>query len=147
MSIPVLKVKRLTDTAILPKRMSEEAAGYDVCADEDCFLYPDEPHIVHTGLAFEIPKGYHMELHVRSSLGKKGIRLANCTGIIDSDYRGELLMYLISDMDIDGIRVINKRDRIAQIQLVKDPEFVLEEVDTLGETERGTGGFGSTGSR
>lgn len=147
MSIPVLKVKRLTDTAILPKRMSEEAAGYDVCADEECFLCPHQPHKVRTGLAFEIPKGYHLELHIRSSLGKQGVRLANCTGIIDSDYRGELLMYLIFDRYINALHRISKGDRIAQIQLVKDPEFVLEEVDTLGETERGTGGFGSTGSR
>ena len=97
---------------------------------------------VYTGLAMAIPKGYHGELHIRSSWGQRGIRLANCTGIIDADYRGEITLMVINDSDTVYHALEGKR--IAQFILVKDPAFNIEEVTELDKTERGVGGFGST---
>lgn len=144
-NVPVVKVKRLTPAAYLPKRMTEEAAGFDLAATKHEVFWINQITMVHTGLAMEIPKGYHGEIHIRSSLGKRGIRFANCTGIIDSDYRGEIIMPVINDSNL--VQSIDAGDRIGQFILVKDPVFKLVEVDELGETERGEGGFGSTDNK
>lgn len=140
--LPVLKIKRLTDTAVLPKKMSEEAAGLDVWLDQRVILFANETKFAHTGIAIACPKGYHAELHIRSSLGSKGIRLANCTGIIDSDYRGEVLLAIHND-NKDPVN-LDAQTRVAQIILVKDPNFEIKEVEDLNKTKRGVGGFGST---
>ena len=140
--LPVLKIKKLTEKAIVPKAMTEGSCGLDIAVSEPVTFFPNRVTKVHTGLAMSIPKGYHAEVHIRSSWGKRGIRLANCTGIIDSDYRGELKLLLINDTT--DIYYAPEGKRIAQLILVKDPAFTIKEVDELDETKRGKGGFGST---
>lgn len=139
---PLLKIKRLTETARLPCRMSEEAAAFDIYTDETRNIWKGDIIKIHTGVAIEIPKGYHAELHIRSSWGMQGIHLANCTGIIDSDYRGEILLYVHNYGD--GSFFIPEGTRLAQMILVKDTTFDVKEVEELSETTRGIGGFGST---
>ena len=140
--LPVLKIKKLAEKATVPKAMTEGSCGLDIAVSEPVTFFPNRVTKVHTGLAMAIPKGYHIEVHIRSSWGKRGIRPANCTGIIDSDYRGELLLLLINDTT--DIYYAPEGERIAQMILVKDPAFTIKEVDELDETKRGKGGFGST---
>ena len=142
MKLPTLKIKKLVDSATIPKQMSKGSVGLDMSASEDAVFFPHEITFLHTGLAMAIPKGYHGEIHIRSSWGKRGIRLANCTGIIDSDYRGELVLLVINDTG--NVYHAPKGERLAQLVLVKDPSFKIEEVTELDKTERGIGGFGST---
>ena len=140
--LPILKIKRLTEKATMPKAMTEGSCGLDIAVSEPVTFFPNRVTKVHTGLATSIPKGYHAEVHIRSSWGKRGIRLANCTGIIDSDYRGELILLVINDTD--ELYHAKRGERLAQLVLVKDPAFKIEEVNKLEDTERGNGGFGST---
>lgn len=141
-----LKFKRLTTDAKAPYRATASAACYDVFANETVTLYPqrgqDKAYKVPTGVAFEITEGYHLEVYVRSSTGlKTKLRLANGTGIVDSDYVDELFL-LVENIGSQVTR-INKGERIAQVMLVKNVPTELVEVDTL---EEGTHkGFGSTG--
>lgn len=139
---PTLKIKKLDEHARLPKQMTDGSVGLDIAVSEPVTFFSHYVTKVHTGIAMQIPKGYHGELHIRSSWGKKGIRLANCTGIIDSDYRGELILIVINDTN--DVYYALEGERIAQFILVKDPAFNIEEVTELGMTERGEKGFGST---
>lgn len=139
---PVLKIKRLDAKATIPQQMTLGSCGFDVSITHDVNIFPHRSVACHTGLAMAIPKGYHGELHIRSSLGINGIRLANCTGIIDSDYRGELICVLTNDTD-DTLH-LKEGSRIAQLLLYKDPAFNIKVVDVLDKTERNEGGFGST---
>ncbi|VAY27960.1 deoxyuridine 5'-triphosphate nucleotidohydrolase [Escherichia phage vB_Eco_SLUR75] len=146
----LLGVKRLTDTAILPSFASAGAACFDLHADlkseEGCeqIIFSYE-HIFRTGLAFDIPEGYALMLYSRSGHGfKNDVRLANCVGVIDSDYTGELKVKIT--IDNDGSFTVNHGDRIAQAMLIKLPSVQLVEVDELKSTERGANGFGSTGT-
>lgn len=145
MKLPTLKIKRLSLNAVMPQKMTKEAAGLDLSVSEDVAFFPHEVAFVHTGLAMAIPKGYHGEIHIRSSWGKRGIRLANCTGIIDSDYRGEIMLTVINDTR--KVYHAPRWERLAQLVLVKDPAFNIEEVTELDKTERGVGGFGSTNKK
>lgn len=141
---PVLKVKRLSNRATLPSYGSAGAACFDICTINTTPLLPGRQHAYETALAFEIPDGYVMKLYSRSGMGfNKGVCLANGTGIIDSDFRGELKVCLRNH----GKEIINIRagDRIAQGILVKADQWAFEEVEGLSETDRGDGGFGSTG--
>ena len=143
-----VKVKRLTANAVLPEKKSEGAACFDIVANETVAIRnlnaDDKATRVHTGLAFEIPEGYHMKVFLRSSTGDKTkLRLANQTGIIDSDYRGELML-LIENLGRERV-FIAEGQRIAQGMIEKNEEVFFEEVKELSETERGAGGFGSTG--
>lgn len=140
--LPILKIKRLAENVMLPKAMTKDACGLDVAVSEPVTFFPHVVTKVYTGLAMAIPKGFHIEVHIRSSWGKRGIRLANCTGIIDSDYRGELILLLINDTN--DIYYAPEGERIVQLILVKDPAFTIKEVKDLDKTERGNGGFGST---
>ena len=142
MKLPTLKFRKMYEHAFIPKKMTKGAAGFDLAVSDPVTFFPHVVTKVYTGIAMEIPKGYHGEIHIRSSWGKRGIRLANCTGIIDSDYRGEIIMPVINDTNEVYYALEGKR--IAQLILVKDPIFKIEEVNELGETERGNGGFGST---
>lgn len=146
----LLGVKRLTDTAILPSFASAGAACFDLHADlkseEGCeqIIFSYE-HIFRTGLAFDIPEGYALMVYSRSGHGfKNDVRLANCVGVIDSDYTGELKVKIT--IDNDGSFTVNHGDRIAQAMLIKLPSVQLVEVDELKSTERGANGFGSTGT-
>lgn len=143
-------MKRLTDTAILPAFATAGAACFDLHADlkseDGCeqIIFSYE-HIFRTGLAFDIPKGYALMVYSRSGHGfKNDVRLANCVGVIDSDYTGEVKVKLT--IDHDGSFTVSHGDRIAQAMLIKVPCVQLVEVDELKTTERGANGFGSTGT-
>lgn len=145
-----LGVKRLTDTAILPSFASAGAACFDLHADlkseDGCeqIIFSYE-HIFRTGLAFDIPEGYALMVYSRSGHGfKNDVRLANCVGVIDSDYTGELKVKLT--IDNDGSFTVNHGDRIAQAMIIELRHVQLVEVDELKTTERGANGFGSTGT-
>lgn len=141
---PKLKVKLLAKRASLPSYESAGAACFDIASIDTVPLLPGRAHIYSTGLAFEVPPGYVMQLFSRSGMGfSKDTRLANCVGIVDSDYRGEVKVKLRND----GKEVINVRagDRIAQGMLVKIDQWAFEEVEDLSSTERGEAGLGSTG--
>lgn len=125
--------------------MTKGSVGYDLCSHDDYVLrkVQVEAEKVHTGIAVEIPEGYHGQIYLRSSIGKNTkIRLANGTGIIDSDYRGELI--LLCENIGDYGTVIHKGDRIAQLVLAPNVVMPVEEVKALTETERNEGAFGST---
>jgi len=141
-----IKIKKLTDTAKIPTRGSEYAAGYDLYADvkEAVVIKPHETAKIGTGLAVEIPDGYFGAIFARSGLAaKQGLRPANCVGVCDSDYRGEYIVALHNDTDVE--QVINPQERIAQLVVMPYLAVEFDEVDELEETVRGEGGFGSTG--
>lgn len=141
-----VKVKKLTETAKLPTRGSVFSAGFDLYADNnvDITIHPHETRKIGTGLALEIPDGYYGAIFARSGLAsKEGLRPANCVGICDSDYRGEYIVAIHNDSNED--RVIEPKERIAQLIVMQYPHITFEEVDELSDTSRGEGGFGSTG--
>lgn len=139
-----MKVKKLLDTAILPTLGSDAAAGYDLYAAKPCVIEPGQMVMVHTGWAMEIPLGWWGGIYARSGLAtKRGLRPANCVGVIDSDYRGEIMVALYNDSGVD--QEIKVGDRIAQLILDEYSRVQWEVVDTLDETGRSSGGFGSTG--
>lgn len=141
-----IRVKRLDHGAGLPMPAyaTSGAAGMDVCAAESLTLRPGKRHAVATGFAFAIPDGYEVQVRPRSGLAlKHGITCLNTPGTIDSDYRGEVKVILANLGDED--LVINTGDRIAQIVVAPVTQGVMVEVEALDDTERGTGGFGSTG--
>ena len=132
--------------AVVPCYKTEGAAGADVCAliDEKVVLKPGERTILPTGLFFEIPQGYEIQVRPRSGLAaKNGVTVLNTPGTIDSDYRGELKVILINLGDSDF--EISSGDRIAQIVVAPVTLGNFIQVESISETERGTGGFGSTG--
>ena len=144
----VVKVKRLDERAVLPERKTDGAACFDIRTLDDIYLRTlnasDKATIVHTGLSFEIPEGYHMKVFLRSSVGlNTHLRLANQTGIIDSDYRGELKL-LVENPAREPVD-IKAGTRIAQVMIEKNIPTSFSEVKKLGETKRGKGGLGSTG--
>jgi dUTP pyrophosphatase len=153
-----VKVKKLYDDAVLPTRASEGSAGLDLRAHnaDKCNVIIDEKGNefiainahqtvkIGTGLAFELPKGTFGAIFARSGLStKQGLRPSNCTGICDSDYTGEYIVALHNDTD--NVQLIKFGDRIAQLIIMEYPSVDLVEVEELSETERGDGGFGSTG--
>ena len=140
-----VKIKRLNEMATIPTRGSKEAAGYDLYAaiPESIRINPHETIKVGTGLAFELPKGTFGAIFPRSGYATKfGLRPANCVGVCDSDYRGEYIVAIHNDSD--SIQTINPGERIAQLILIPYIAMIMIE-DNLSETERGDGGFGSTG--
>ena len=141
-----IRVKRLEHGTGLPMPAyaTSGAAGMDICAAESLTLRAGKRHAVATGFAFAIPDGYEVQVRPRSGLAlKHGITCLNTPGTIDSDYRGEVKVILANLGDEDF--VINTGDRIAQIVVAPVTQGVLVEVDALDDTERGAGGFGSTG--
>ena len=144
-NIPI-KVKRLNELAQLPSRGSAEAAGYDLYAaiSEPVFIWPHKTVKVGTGLAFELPRCTFGAIFPRSGLAtKQGLRPANCIGVCDSDYRGEYIVAMHNDSE--EMQVIESGERIAQLILMPYIPMIFKEVNDLSETERGAGGFGSTG--
>ena len=142
----VLRMKKVRPEAQLPQRQTEGAAGYDLraCVEAPVTLEPGEGYSFPTGLAGEIPQGLVGLIFCRSGLGvKHGISLPNCVGVIDSDYRGELVVPLRNFGD--GTYTIQPGERIAQLVIVPVALPRLEEARELSSTQRGTGGFGSTG--
>lgn len=128
----------------LPHYATDGAAGMDVVSAEDVSIAPGARHAVATGLAMAIPHGYEIQVRPRSGLAlKHGITVPNTPGTIDSDYRGELKVILINHGD--AAFVIHRGDRVAQLVLAPVTQAAWDEVDDLDETDRGAGGFGSTG--
>lgn len=143
-----VKFKRLNSRAVMPKYATPGAACFDLhaVADNNHFVCQSCPTVVRTGLAVEVPQGHVMLIFGRSGLAfKHDLRLANCVGVIDSDYRGELLVKLTSDDVNDLAFKITDGARIAQAMIVALPTVALEEAEDLSVTARGAGGFGSTG--
>lgn len=141
-----INVKRLTDTATIPTRQHEGDAGYDLYADiqKPVIIKPHTTEFVHTGIAIEIPDGYFGAIFARSGLAtNEGLRPANGVGVCDSRYRGEYMVALHND-SIEA-RTVSPGDRIAQLVVMPYLNVEFEEVDELSDTERGEGGFGSTG--
>ena len=130
-----------------PKYGSESAAGIDLYNndnDGDIILYPGAPVMINTKTRMEIPEGHVGLLFVRSSVGKRLISLSNSTAVIDSDYRGDIMAHLVYSGD--AMEEIKLGERFCQIVIVPYRKAELEFVDELSETERGNGGFGSTGT-
>ena len=147
MSQPVA-VKKLNPNARLPVYGSEFAAGADLCAclDAPLTIAPGETVFVHTGLAMEIPVGYAGLVYARSGLAsKRGLAPANKVGVVDSDYRGELMVALHNH--VTETQTIEDGERIAQLVITPYLTAQFFEADELTDTVRGTGGFGSTGRK
>lgn len=142
----LVPIKKLSDTAIIPTRGSKYAAGYDLYADikEAIQINPGDTLKVSSGIAIAIPEGCFGGIYPRSGLAtKQGLAPANKVGVIDSDYRGPIIVALYNHSNIP--QIIHPGDRIAQLIIQPYWQFDWEEVDELNETERGEGGFGSTG--
>ena len=140
-----VKIKKLSESSLLPTRGSSSAAGYDLYADvEREQIAPGKTVKIPVGVAMEIPEGYFGGIFARSGLStKEGLRPANCVGVIDSDYRGPILVPLHNDSDT--VREVVKGEKIAQMVILPYLAVEFEEVEQLEETQRGEGGFGSTG--
>lgn len=144
----ILDFKKTDDRAIVPTRGSKEAAGYDLHAvvDVGVVLAPGETYRFHTGIAIELPPGYFGALYARSGMADgQGLVLTTGTSVIDSDYRGEIFVGL-RNLSQDYQKVYDG-ERIAQLVVQKYEEVEWRQVSELHDTERGTGGFGSTGRK
>ena len=142
-----VKIVKLDQNATIPKRGSASAAGYDLYSinDQPIAIKPGSTVKFPLGFAIEIPDGYYGAIYARSGLAtRKCLRPANCVGIIDSDYRGEVIVALHNGSN--KIQTVNPKERIAQLILTKYDAIEFIEVDELDDSERGEGGFGSTGS-
>lgn len=140
-----LPIKRLDPTVELPTYAYEGDAGLDLRSNEDVTLAPFERRLVGTGLAIAIPEGYAGFVQPRSGLAlREGLSMANTPGLIDAHYRGELK---VCSINLDPSRSIHieRGERIAQLVIKRVPVVSLQEVDELDETDRGAGGFGSSG--
>lgn len=137
-----LRVKKLTSTAILPKRGSSKAAGYDLAASEETVIPARGKGVVKTGLSIAIPPGTYARVAPRSGLAVKNF-IDTGAGVVDEDYRGEVGVVLFNHSDIDFKVAIG--DRVAQLILERIATPDVVEVETLDVTERGAGGYGSTG--
>ncbi len=130
------------DKEFLPRRANPTDAGADLMSMEDLEIYPGEQKLVGTGVAIKLPEGYAGFIFNRSSQGKKGITMPHSVGVIDADYRGEIKV-LLKNISEDPYK-ISYGDRIAQLVIV--PVLLPAFTDIWNDTERGTGGFGSTGT-
>jgi dUTP pyrophosphatase len=141
-----IKIKKLTETATIPTCGTAESAGYDLYGDNNDVIQiaPHSTIKIPTGIAMAIPNGYFGAVYARSGLAtKKGLRPSNCVGILDADYRGNVIVALHNDTD--ELMEVNPHERIAQLVIQKFEPIVFNEVEELDDTERGVGGFGSTG--
>ena len=146
--MPTIAVKKLDERAILPTYGSEYAAGADLYAltDGEVVIMPNETKLIKTGLAMEIPEGYAGLIYARSGLAtKRGLAPANKVGVVDSDYRGEVMVALHNHSAIP--QAVACGERIAQLVVTPFLKVSYEEAEELSETVRGVGGFGSTGRK
>lgn len=149
-NIPV-KIMRISEDAVIPEYATIGSAGFDIVATEEVTLHPMTPTLVSTGLKMQIPRGFELQIRPRSGLAlKEGITVYNTPGTIDSDYRGEIKVILHWDgKNPDGesptVKYIEKGSRIAQGVITSVYQAIFHEVESLEKTERGEGGFGSTG--
>ena len=143
-----IRIKKLNEKAIVPTYGSEYSAGADLYAllDEAIEIKPHQTVFVHTGISVEIPEGYCGLVFARSSMGaKRGLAPANKVGVIDADYRGEIMVALHNHSEITA--TVEPTERIAQLAIVPFLKAEFEEADELSDTLRGAGGFGSTGTK
>lgn len=159
----IIKIKKLTETAQMPKKNFASDACFDLYLDAPDALYhewnggvevraargikirPHETVMLYTGIAMETPIGYYAAIYARSGLAsKQGLRPANCVGIVDAPFRGEVMVAMHNDSD--ETRIVCHGDRIAQMAILPVLDVQLVESDNLSETERGSGGFGSSGA-
>ena len=141
-----IKVKKIVPEAVIPRRAYDSDAGFDLVAVSKRWDRDDWCYVYGTGLAFEIPKGYAGLVFPRSSVASRPLSMANCVGVIDSGYRGEVTAKFRvagSSKGLDAAYEIG--ERAAQIVFVKLPDVELVEADELSPSERGTGGYGSSG--
>ncbi len=141
-------VKKLRENAVIPTYGSEYAAGADLyaCIDEITEFEPGETRLIPTGLAMEIPVGYAGLIYARSGLAsKKGLAPANKVGVVDADYRGEIMVALHNHSTEK--KSIEPKERIAQLVIAPYLTAIFNETDELNDTVRGEGGFGSTGRK
>ena len=142
-----VKMQKLDVIAKTPTRGSVDAAGYDLYAGttKEIDIAPHSTVKIPTNIAMEIPNGYFGAIYARSGLAtKKGLRPANCVGVIDSDYRGNIIVAIHNDTD--EMMTIEPMERVAQIIIQPYLEVEFIEVETLNDTDRGANGFGSTGT-
>ena len=150
-----IKIKRLTETAKIPTKGSEYAAGFDLYADSvgnfksekewSLMILPGETVKINTGVAVALPENTWGGIYARSGLAtKQGLAPANKVGVIDSDYRGPLIVALYNQSGYT--QMLHQGDRVAQLVIHEFKPYDFEEVDELDDTDRGEGGFGSTGS-
>lgn len=143
-----IRIKKLNENAIIPTYGTEYSAGADLynLPDNTVAVQPHETVLIKTGIAVEIPEGYCGLIFARSGLAtKKGLAPANKVGVIDADYRGEIMVALHNHSDVSA--VIEGGERVAQLAIVPFLKAEFEESLELSETVRGSGGFGSTGKK
>lgn len=154
-----VKFKRLVPEAQIPKKANPSDSGFDLTAVSDPEVSDDGYIQYHTGIVLELPEGYEGQIRCRSSISKYHLILANCLGTIDSGFRGEILVRFrpVQNFFDQGIaqdfyagkppdyKLYKKGDRIAQLVILPLPQIELMEAESLSETARGAGGFGSTG--
>ena len=142
----IVKIKQINPNAKIPTYGSEGAACFDfyACIDKPVTINPKSSVNLPTGLQFEIPEGYVMLMYSRSGHGfKNNLRFVNSVGVIDSDYRGEVRIGLFNDRITPY--VVKPQERLAQAMIVPVSQVSFQAVETLTDTKRGAGGFGSTG--
>lgn len=143
-----VRIKKLNPNAVIPTYGTPFAAGADLyaCMDEPVTVHPGQTCFIHTQLAIEIPVGYAGFVYARSGLScKKGLAPANKVGVIDADYRGEIMVALHNHSDADV--TVESGERVAQLVIAPFLTAQFETSDELEDTERGAGGFGSTGMK
>lgn len=143
----ILKIKRLEHNRLIPQYQTKGAAGMDLCAaiSEPILLKPLERKLIPTGLIIELEHGYEAQIRPRSGLSiKHGITLINCVGTIDEDYRGEVCVPIVNLSNEDY--TIQPQERIAQMVIARVEQAEIVVAEELSLTQRGEGGFGSTGS-
>jgi len=146
--MPVIAVKKLDENAVVPTYGSEYAAGADLyaLAQEDIVILPGETKLIHTGIAMEIPEGYAGLIYARSGLAsKRGLAPANKVGVVDADYRGEIMVALHNHSNVE--QKVSPKERIAQLVVAPFLKASFEVCEELSDTVRGAGGFGSTGTK
>ncbi|MBQ7923806.1 MAG: dUTP diphosphatase [Clostridia bacterium] len=146
--MPKVAIKKLDENAVIPTYGSQYSAGADLYAltDEEITFAPHETKLIRTGLAMEIPEGYAGLIYARSGLAsKRSLAPANKVGVVDADYRGEVMVALHNHSDKE--QTIAPKERIAQLVIAPFLKAEFCEQDELSETVRGVGGFGSTGTK
>ena len=144
-----MNIKKLHDDSIIPTKGTEESAGYDLYAylDEDKLaINPGETKMINIGISIEIPKGYFAGIFARSGIAsKRNLRPANCTGVIDSDYRGEVKVPIYNDSS--EVQYIENKERVAQMIILPYLDVTFNIKENLSESNRSNDGFGSTGTK
>ena len=146
--MPKVNIKKLNPNAVIPTYGSEFSAGADLyaCIEEGITILPNETKLIKTGLSLEIPEGYAGLIYARSGLAsKKGLAPANKVGVVDADYRGEVMVALHNHSE--AAASVEPKERIAQLVIAPFLKADFNEVDELTDTVRGSGGFGSTGTK